>query len=368
LRVTDDPASSRGDGSLSFAHQKSSDGTEGEREIRRRSGFTRGAVTASLVAAAALIHPAASLLGRFDWRADLITHFTGPALAVTVIAAAILVRRHPRLALVLGCLAVSQTMPLWRYAGSNPVLPEPRSPARLRLLMANVLEDNLRYEDVEKLIRRERPDIVGLIELTPEWLEGLAAIRAEFPYRAEDPSGATGLALWFRERPVMIDPPERPLSGASPFLHAEFIFAGRPRHLWLVHPDMPFTRKGRPELAALAGVIGRTKGSRIVIGDLNTTEGSPRFSDFLLDTGLRDSRLGFGRQPSWPADFPYRIALEHAFLSDDLAVVARRLGPEIGSDHFPLILELAPAAGADAAAATNSTIQSGAPGGSGRGG
>ena len=321
----------------------------------RRAG--RVALEAALVGAA-LAHPLATLLARYDWRADLLTHFVGPALVVTLIAAAALVRRHRRIAIALGCLAILQAVPLFRYAGSNPVRPAPRAKERLRVLMANVLVDNLRYEELDRLIRRERPDIVGLLELTPEWVDGLAAIRAEYPHRVEFPIGTKGLALWFRDRPAAIDPPARPLPGASPYLHAEFAFAGRARHLWLVHPEMPFARKGRPELPALAARIGRTPGSRIVIGDMNTTEGSPWFADFLRATGLRDSRRGFGRQPSWPTFLPYRIPLEHAFVSDDLAVVARRLGPSIGSDHFPLIIDLAPASGT--LEATNRASHSGA--------
>src|SRR5262249_40324851 len=158
-------------------------------------------------------------------------------------------------------------------------------------------------------IRRERPDVVGLIELTPAWVAGLAAIRAEYPYRIEAPLGTQGLALWFRARPAVLDPLAWPAPCAAPFLHAEFVFARRPGHLWLAHPTMPLPRKDCPDLPALAARIGRTQGSRIAIGDLNTTEGSPRFADFLATSGLRDSRLGFGRQPSWPAKVPYRIAL-----------------------------------------------------------
>jgi endonuclease/exonuclease/phosphatase (EEP) superfamily protein YafD len=324
---------------------------------------------------AALVHPAATLLGRYDWRVDLITHFDVPALVVTLIAGAGLVRRYPRVAVVLLCLALAQAAPLFRYAGSNPVPPDERAPQRFRILMANVLKDNPEYAKLEQLIQRERPDVVGLVELTQEWVEGLASVREEYPYRIEVPTGFSGLALWFRAPPTVLDPPVYPLEGAGPFLHAEFRFAGRPRHLWLVHPRMPFARKGRPELETLARFIGGTPGSRIVIGDLNTTEGSPRFSDFLWATGLRDSRLGFGRQPSWPTNLPYRIALEHALLSEDLAVAARRLGPAVGSDHFPLILDLAPAAGTVAVAAsidgevdaTNSISHSGATSARGRG-
>ena len=102
--------------------------------------------------------------------------------------------------------------------------------------------------------------------------------------------------------------------------------------------------RSTPELAALADRIGRTSGSQLVIGDLNRTDGSPFFHDFLQISGLRDSRLGFGRQASWPVWSPYRISIDHAFATSDLAIIDRRLGPDIGSDHFPLIIDVAPAA------------------------
>jgi endonuclease/exonuclease/phosphatase (EEP) superfamily protein YafD len=338
---------------------------ESRQDTRRH--FGRVALVTSLVALA-LIHPVATILARFDWRADVLTHFTVPALAVTLAVAAGLIRRHPRIALALLCLALWQGVPLWRYSGSNPVRADERAAARLRLLVVNVLTENTRYADVMALIQRERPDIIGLIEVTPAWIAALAEARAAYRFGVDSPAGLDGLGLWFRERPERIDPPQRPLPGGSPFIHAELRFAGRMRHLWLVHPTMPFVRKNLPELPGLGAIVGRTPGSRIVIGDLNTTEGSPWFGDFIRATGLRDTRLGFGRQPSWPADMPYRITLEHALVSADLAVVARRLGPDIGSDHFPLIVELAPAEGEGEDDATSAASHSGAVSRPGRGG
>ncbi len=314
----------------------------------------------------ALVHPVASLLARVDWRADLLTHFREPALAVTVVAALLLVRTHRWVAAGLICLSVAQATALLAYSGSNPVRPDPRLPDRLKILMANVFVDNDRYADLDALIRSERPDIVGLVELTPRWDEALEGLSELYPYRLDLPTGTSGLALWFRERPERIGPPRVPLPGGSPAIHAEFRFAGQTRHLWLLHPTMPLARKGLPELPALARWIGATEGSKIVIGDLNSSEGSPLFHDFVRRAGVRDSRLGFGRQPSWPSDMPYRIAIDHVFVTDDIAVTRRRLGPMIGSDHFPLIVELAPAD----AAMTKSPSQSkrSAPSGAGSGG
>jgi endonuclease/exonuclease/phosphatase (EEP) superfamily protein YafD len=314
---------------------------------------------------AALVHPLASLFGRHNWWCDLISHLQEPAPVVSLVACAALVRRHPRLAILMGCLAVFQLGPLIRYHGSNPVPPDPNSRDRLRLLMANVMYPNQHREPLARLIRRERPDIVGLVEYTRSWSSGLAGVRQDFPFRLEAPSEPVGrgLALWFRNPPQRLDLPQSRQPGFWPFLHATFEFAGRTRHLWLVHPISPVHRKGvyqgNLELCALADEVWATRGSRIVIGDLNCTDGSPYFGDFLRDTGLRDSRLGFGRQGSWPVWLPfYRLAIDHAFVPDDLAVVDRRLGPDIGSDHSPVILDLAPAASAGAAAAMKLRTQS----------
>jgi endonuclease/exonuclease/phosphatase (EEP) superfamily protein YafD len=57
---------------------------------------------------------------------------------------------------------------------------------------------------------------------------------------------------------------------------------------------------------------------------------------------LRDTRAGFGIQASWPTQIPpLGIPLDHCLVSPELVVLDRRLGPAVGSDHRPVILELA---------------------------
>ena len=62
----------------------------------------------------------------------------------------------------------------------------------------------------------------------------------------------------------------------------------------------------------------------------------------IRQTGLRDSALGFGVQPTWPAGMLLaRIQIDQCLVSEDLKVVRRDVGPDVGSDHLPLVVELA---------------------------
>src|SRR5205823_5997340 len=96
-----------------------------------------GRAAVILLTAGALVHPAATLFSRSSWQAELFCHFQFLGLTVTLAALAATLRRHRRVALALTVLAALQTIPLFRYDGPNPVPPDPRSPARLRLLVAN---------------------------------------------------------------------------------------------------------------------------------------------------------------------------------------------------------------------------------------
>ena len=303
------------------------------------------------LALASLVHPMATWLALFDWLADLIAHFREPALFVSLAAAALMSRIRRPIAIGLGLLVA------WQAQGGlslcwwpNPVRPDsevyreaPTSWWRTFLCR------NEEPEALIRLIRQEQPDVIGLIEVSNRWITSLEPIRAEFAYRYEYPfdDDGRGLALWFRQAPISVEFVASLTPGGIPAVHAVIDFAGKPRELWLIHFLSPFERPAEvplgSEFAGLASRIGRVGGSTIVVGDFNSTDGSLHFGRFLAVSKLRDSRIGFGRQASWPTWSPYRIGIDHGFVSADLAVKARRLGPRIGSDHFPMLLELAPA-------------------------
>jgi DNA-binding CsgD family transcriptional regulator len=79
----------------------------------------------------------------------------------------------------------------------------------------------------------------------------------------------------------------------------------------------------------------------VVLGDLNATPFSAPLRRLLADAGLVDSQRGFGLQGSWPVGLPLRISIDHCLHDPTLATVTRALGPDLGSDHLPLRVDLA---------------------------
>lgn len=79
----------------------------------------------------------------------------------------------------------------------------------------------------------------------------------------------------------------------------------------------------------------------MLLGDLNTTPWGHAFRWLVTESELRDTSCGVGFQWSWPASFwPPVIPIDHALVSEDVRVLDRRMGPSIGSDHLPLVLDI----------------------------
>jgi endonuclease/exonuclease/phosphatase (EEP) superfamily protein YafD len=59
-------------------------------------------------------------------------------------------------------------------------------------------------------------------------------------------------------------------------------------------------------------------------------------------TGLRSVHDSYGLGGTWPTGIPLlRVPIDNCLVSEGLIALDRRLGPDVGSDHFPLIVDLA---------------------------
>ncbi len=84
-------------------------------------------------------------------------------------------------------------------------------------------------------------------------------------------------------------------------------------------------------------------GRRVVAGDLNATPWSLPFRRLVSGGSLMNSQRGYGLELTFPSGSSplVQVPIDHVLHSDGLRVIDRRLGPAIGSDHLPVVVDLA---------------------------
>jgi endonuclease/exonuclease/phosphatase (EEP) superfamily protein YafD len=88
--------------------------------------------------------------------------------------------------------------------------------------------------------------------------------------------------------------------------------------------------------------VKKSPRSVMVVGDLNDVAWSHTTRLFQRMSGLLDPRIGRGFFNTYHADYPLlRWPLDHVFHSYHLKLCAFKRLPNIGSDHFPILIEVA---------------------------
>jgi len=213
-----------------------------------------------------------------------------------------------------------------------------------RALLANVQFSNRSYDAVRRFIDKVNPELVLLEEIDEVWLAALEGLAATHPYaKIMKHRGGFGIALFSRLPYESLDV-ERFGNVPIPSLVGRFLLDGQRVTIIGTHPWSPispaYTRLRNQHLEGLAAFAAEQPVPLIVLGDLNTTSWSPVFQDLLRIGKLRDSRAGFGVQPTWPVGVPLlRIPIDHCLVSTGVTVHRRWIGPSVGSDHAPLVVD-----------------------------
>lgn len=227
----------------------------------------------------------------------------------------------------------------WGGTGSPVEGPE------VRVAFVNVLADNRDGEALDAWVRSENPDVVAVLEVSRFWEEHLASSPtfAAYPHRVVEPRiGAFGIALFSRE-PLVDAAVHEVGQPGLPYIDATVGVEGCALRVLAVHafpPVTPAMRQARDSIMdAVAGRLDDRPG--VVVGDFNATVYSYDLRGFVSGHGLRDTRRGRGRQPTWmPALGPMGLDLDHAFLTGGVRTRSRRVGASVGSDHLPVVVDL----------------------------
>ena len=310
----------------------------------------------SVVAVAAWLACLATVmgfLGRWGWLFELASHFRRQYCWMLIGSAALLsiARRWPEAAVAAGGALSNGVLlvPLRARAvpgtdGSNGRI--------VRALSANLFSSrNRSYERVRRLIREADPDVIALQEVTPEWLAALQGLQAAYPFsKAVVHARRFGIMVLSRIPFERVDVVRVGAVGLPSIIARLQLPEERRLTVISTHPFSPVTparaKSRNLQLRALAEFVSSQQGPRLVLGDLNTTSWSPMFQDFLRRTRFRDSRIGFGLQPTWPVAIrALQIPLDHCLVSSEIVVHRRAVWGDIGSDHYPIVVDVSIARG-----------------------
>jgi endonuclease/exonuclease/phosphatase (EEP) superfamily protein YafD len=254
--------------------------------------------------------------------------------------AAILLRLFP--VALAALVLVGVNMLVIAPGGTAPGVAQPHAP-RLRLLVINVQHGNNEYDRVARLIAEADPDVVGLTELTPAWSSALKTALEPFPSQRLGPEGgAYGIGLYsklpFAAAGIERFPPDGP-----PSVVATLALGGERLDVVLTHVHTPFAGGLHVRhLRALTEERERLGDRLAVCGDFNAVPWSQPLRRLTSATGLRSVHDSYGLGGTWPTGIPLlRVPIDNCLVSEGLIALDRRLGPDVGSDHFPLIVDLA---------------------------
>ena len=274
-----------------------------------------------------------------------------PLLAATPIVAAIsvlmalaaLAERRLVLALVTVACAVVLAVTLAPRVIPNRA-PSDAPGVRLRVLAANVASNPEAAREVVALARRERADVMAVLELPPalERAYENAGIARLLPEQVLRPlPGFAGSGLYARVPLEAVPGPETHFATAAAVATPP---DAAPVEILAVHVRAPTgpgaSRIWRDDLRALpaGGPL------RILAGDFNATLDHTELRR-LLNRGYRDAaeQAGNGLRPTWTMErnlLPPLVTIDHVLTDRRIRVASARIVAIPGSDHRGVLAEL----------------------------
>lgn len=251
------------------------------------------------------------------------------------------------------CFAVLGFCVPWRtwllFADERPTL---------RVLTLNIDLSGADLSELSRLITEARPDVVAfqecganhvpMILTTPEWQvvhKGKLLLASRRPLEEERAVVDDGrLGYWgtiaVRCRIQTAVGPTEVVN-----VHLETAREGLEAvhwERWGGRATMRAEIERRAKISALASELAEDSGRTLVLGDFNMPVDSAIYRRDWSRYQNAFSRAGWGLGGSKMTRW-FRIRIDHVLASGDWEIVRAWLGPQIGSDHRPLIADLRPA-------------------------
>ena len=220
-----------------------------------------------------------------------------------------------------------------------------------RVYAANLGQSRAAVIAAAEQLGRFAPDIVWLSEfpeaLDAEAAEAFARVEQAYPFGLAWPA-TEGRSLRFLSRfPLRArEAFNADQAPGRPALRLLLDVDGVPLVVVALHthpPSADWALGARNEVLDWAGdVAAGARSDVLLLGDLNTSAFSPRFARLVRRSGLDCASPLSCSVPSWPAQLPLLLTpIDHVLAGGALVITERMRGPATGSDHYPVIAEVA---------------------------
>lgn len=280
------------------------------------------------------------LAGSAHWWLDLFSHFRLQYAMLS--AAAAMVAVWQRQWLLLAVALATFSLNAWLLACQA----WPHSPAAgtgekaLQIISLNVLAANPNKERVLAYLTASEADVFYLMEIDADWAAALEPLKRSHPHHQVLPRPDNfGLAL-FSRLPLHDLRVFQPAQG-PPVVQAKLLHQGRSLVFLGAHPPPPIGARLAAlrdnQLAALAEWTAGQDQPVLLAGDLNATPWSQALRPL---TAAGFTSLHPAWPPTWRAGSIFALPIDHAYVTAPLTLRQRRTGPNLGSDHRPLEIEV----------------------------
>jgi len=224
------------------------------------------------------------------------------------------------------------------------------SDSHFSLFITNVKMSNRNAKPLLNLIEKKNPDIILAMEVDQWWEKQLKSIETNYPYAQYTINEeAYGMVLLSKLPLNELQVNYLQNKNVPSFKTTIGLNNGKSFHLHTVHPVPPTHFKDLPdnegqketELIRLGNELISRKYPTVIAGDLNDVVWS--YVDVLTETEgiLNDIRVGRGFYNSFNAEnFFMKWPLDHVFVTEEFGLKTLERLPDIGSDHYPLYVEL----------------------------
>lgn len=281
-----------------------------------------------------------------SWAIDILSHFPFQyAILAFLMLGYCLWKKLIPLAVLAGSLLLFNAAALINV--NESVHASVRKDNSFKICSANINKSNRDFPKIINELGKVDADILLLLEITHDNIKPLRALTQAYPYIIENLNiGCSGTGTVLASKFPMLNSKVTQYSEFGNMLVAATLeIDGKQVMFYGVHFPQPidiveFPARSR-QIMSLAHQIGEQSLPVIVAGDFNSTPYAPIFRELVKVSGTKDSREGFGWQPSWPTFFPlFWIPIDHILVSPDIQVRKRTTGSYTGSDHYPVIAEL----------------------------